>query len=40
MINGLPAAYTTARANTSSGAVDVSVMAYQWDPTRSIISSC
>ena len=31
MINGLPAAYTTARANTRSGAVDVSVMAYQWD---------
>ena len=31
-INGLPAAFTTARANTSSGAVDVSVMAYQWDP--------
>jgi len=31
MINGLPAAYTTARANTSSGAVDASVMAYQWD---------
>ena len=30
-INGLPAAYTTARANTRSGAVDVSVMAYQWD---------
>ena len=31
MINGLPAAYTTARANTRSGVVDVSVMAYQWD---------
>lgn len=31
-VNGLPAAFTTARANTSSGAVDVSVMAYQWDP--------
>jgi len=31
MINGIPAAFTTARANTSSGAVDVSVMAYQWD---------
>lgn len=31
MINGLPAAFTTARANTSSGVVDVSVMAYQWD---------
>jgi predicted Zn-dependent protease len=31
MINGIPAAFTTARANTSSGALDVSVMAYQWD---------
>ena len=31
MINGLPAAYATARANTSSGVVDASVMAYQWD---------
>ena len=31
MINGISAAFTTARANTSSGAVDVSVMAYQWD---------
>ena len=30
-INGLPAAYTTARANTRSGVVDVSVMAYQWN---------
>jgi predicted Zn-dependent protease len=28
----LPAAYTTARANTSSGVVDVSVVAYQWSP--------
>ncbi|MBA3512440.1 M48 family metalloprotease [Sphingomonas sp.] len=33
MINGFPAAFTTARANTSSGVVDVSVMAYQWDPS-------
>jgi predicted Zn-dependent protease len=32
MINGIPAAYTTARANTSSGAVDVSIFAYQWSP--------
>jgi len=32
MINGLPAAFTTARANTSSGAIDVSVFAYQWSP--------
>jgi predicted Zn-dependent protease len=31
-INGLPAAYTTTRANTQSGVVDVSVMAYQWSP--------
>ena len=31
MINGIPAAYTTARAQTSSGMMDVSVMAYQWD---------
>ena len=31
-INGLPAAFTTTRANTSSGAVDVSVFAYQWSP--------
>jgi predicted Zn-dependent protease len=30
-INGIPAAYTTGRARTSSGYVDVSVMAYQWD---------
>ncbi len=31
-INGLPALYSTGRATTSSGAVDVSVMAYQWSP--------
>jgi predicted Zn-dependent protease len=31
-INGLPAASTTANVNTNSGAVDVSVVAYQWDP--------
>jgi predicted Zn-dependent protease len=31
-VNGIPAAYTTARANTSSGVVDVSVFAYQWAP--------
>jgi predicted Zn-dependent protease len=29
-INGLPAAITTARVNTNSGVVDVSVVAYQW----------
>jgi len=32
VINGIPAAYTTTRANTSSGVVDVSVVAYQWAP--------
>lgn len=31
-INGLPAAFTTARANTSSGVVDASVFAFQWSP--------
>jgi predicted Zn-dependent protease len=31
-INGIPAAYQTARASTSSGVVDVSVFAYQWAP--------
>jgi predicted Zn-dependent protease len=30
-VNGIPASYVTGRANTSSGAVDVSVFAYQWD---------
>jgi predicted Zn-dependent protease len=30
-INGMPAASTTARVNTSSGPIDVSVVAYQWD---------
>ena len=30
-VNGIPAAYTTARANTQNGQVDVSVFAYQWD---------
>lgn len=30
-INGIPAAYTTAQANSQSGTVDVSVFAYQWD---------
>jgi predicted Zn-dependent protease len=32
MVNGIPATFVTGRANTSSGAVDVSVFAYQWDP--------
>ncbi|HEX8380763.1 MAG TPA: M48 family metalloprotease [Allosphingosinicella sp.] len=30
-INGLPAAYSTARVNTQSGQVDLSVVAYRWD---------
>ncbi len=30
-INGLPAAFVSGRANTSSGGVDVSVMTYQFD---------
>src|SRR3990170_8709977 len=30
-INGLPAAYTTARARARSGVVDVSIVAYKWD---------
>jgi predicted Zn-dependent protease len=34
IINGMSAAFTTARVDTSSGPVDVSVVAYQWDPTR------
>jgi predicted Zn-dependent protease len=34
LINGMPAAYTTARVEASSGLVDVSVVAYQWDPQR------
>lgn len=33
-INGLPAAFTTARVTTSSGAVDLSVMAYQFSNDR------
>ena len=30
-VNGIPASYVIGRANSSSGAVDVSVFAYQWD---------
>lgn len=30
-VNGIPASYVTGRANSSSGAIDVSVFAYQWD---------
>ena len=33
-VNGMPAAYTTARIQTNSGWVDASVFAYQWDPQR------
>ena len=33
-INGMPAALTTTRINTGSGPVDVSIIAYQWDPER------
>lgn len=32
VINGIPAAYTVTRANTGSGAVDVGIVAYQWNP--------
>lgn len=31
IINGMPAAYSTGRARTSSGYVDLSVVAYEWD---------
>jgi predicted Zn-dependent protease len=30
-VNGIPASYVVGRANTSSGGIDVSVFAYQWD---------
>jgi predicted Zn-dependent protease len=30
-INGIPAAYSTARVNTQQGQVDLTVFAYQWD---------
>jgi predicted Zn-dependent protease len=33
-VNGMPAAYTTARVQTNSGWVDASVFAYQWEPQR------
>jgi predicted Zn-dependent protease len=33
-INGIPAMYAVGRFNQSSGAIDVSVMAYQWAPNR------
>jgi predicted Zn-dependent protease len=31
IINGMPAAFTTTRAATNAGTMDVSVVAYQWD---------
>ncbi len=33
-INGMPAAFTTARTQSRSGVIDVTVVAYQWDPDR------
>jgi predicted Zn-dependent protease len=30
-INGIPAAYSTARVNTQSGQVDLTIFAYRWD---------
>lgn len=30
-VNGIPAAYSTARVNTQQGQVDVSIFAYRWD---------
>jgi predicted Zn-dependent protease len=30
-VNGIPASYVMGRANSSSGAIDVGVFAYQWD---------
>lgn len=30
-VNGLPAAYSTARVNTQQGQVDLTIFAYQWD---------
>jgi predicted Zn-dependent protease len=33
-INGMPAAISTTRVGTQSGVIDVSVVAYQWDPQR------
>ena len=34
VINGMPAALTTTRTQTSSGVLDVSIVAYQWDRDR------
>jgi predicted Zn-dependent protease len=32
MVNGIPAAFTTIRAQSRSGIVDASIVAYQWEP--------
>jgi predicted Zn-dependent protease len=32
VINGIPAAFTVTRANTRSGVMDISIVAYQWAP--------
>jgi predicted Zn-dependent protease len=32
VVNGIPAVFTTARANSQSGVIDVSVFAYEWSP--------
>jgi predicted Zn-dependent protease len=34
VINGMPVAVATAQANTNSGVMDVSVVAYQWDASH------
>jgi len=34
IINDMPAAITTTRVDTASGLIDLSVVAYQWDPQR------
>ena len=34
IVNGVPAAYTTARVRTSRGMLDASVIAYQWGPQQ------
>ncbi len=33
-VNGIPAAYSTIRSNSSNGSVDVTVFAYQWSQTE------
>jgi predicted Zn-dependent protease len=34
VINGIPAAFTITRARSSSGIIDVGMIAYQWAPGR------